>query len=110
MSSPSESEDSDNEEMAKDNPTLVMVDGSTGNKYMRFVDQKGLGKRGDRLRAGQVIGKFGSGEGTEKHLVPPGAGGELVSIADEGDYDDDQVLCVLRDEAGNETRLAAGHY
>ena len=41
---PSESEESQEDEDAKDNPTLVMVDESTGNKYMRTVDQKGIGK------------------------------------------------------------------
>ena len=46
LSSPSESEDTQDEEEAKDNPTLVMVDESTG-KYMRMVDQKGVGKKGD---------------------------------------------------------------
>ena len=47
LSSPSESEDTDGEEEAKENPTFVMVDGSTGNKFMRLVDQKGLGRKGD---------------------------------------------------------------
>jgi V/A-type H+-transporting ATPase subunit A len=43
-----------------------------------------LAKQGDMLRAGQVIGEFGSEDIAEKHLVPPGIGGEVVSIADEG--------------------------
>jgi hypothetical protein len=41
-----------------------------------------LAKQGDMLRAGQVIGEFGSEDIAEKHLVPPGIGGEVVSIAD----------------------------
>ncbi len=69
-----------------------------------------LAKQGDMLRAGQVIGEFGSEDIAEKHLVPPGIGGEVVSIADEGDYHDDEVLCVLRDDEGTETELSAGHY
>ena len=94
---------------------LVAMPGDTVQPGLREEDAvrlsyRPMAKRGDRVRAGQVIGKFGSGEGAGKHLVPPGAGGELVSIADEGDYDDDQVLCVLRDDAGNEMRLDAGHY
>ena len=40
MSSPSEGEDID--ERAADNPAVVMTDESTGNRYMRLVDSKGL--------------------------------------------------------------------
>ena len=40
MSSPSEGEDE--ETRAADNPAVVMTDESTGNRYMRLVDSKGL--------------------------------------------------------------------
>ena len=40
MSSPSEGDDI--EDRAADNPAVVMTDESTGNKYMRLVDSKGL--------------------------------------------------------------------
>ena len=40
MDSPSEEEQ---EEKATEIPALVMVDDSTGNKYMRLVHQKGIG-------------------------------------------------------------------
>ena len=40
MSSPSEGED--DEGRAADNPAVVMTDESTGNRYMRLVDSKGL--------------------------------------------------------------------
>ena len=33
---------------ASDNPMMVMVDESTGNKYMRAVPYKGLGVEGDQ--------------------------------------------------------------
>jgi V/A-type H+-transporting ATPase subunit A len=84
---------------------LVAMPGDTVQPGMREeaaaqLRYRPLAKRGDILRAGQIIGEFGS-EGT---------GGEVVSIADDGDYDDDQVLCVLRDDAGTETELSAGHY
>ena len=32
---------------ASERPMMVMVDESTGNKYMRAVDHKGLGRDGD---------------------------------------------------------------
>jgi V/A-type H+-transporting ATPase subunit A len=69
-----------------------------------------LAKQGDIIRAGQVIGEFRSECVAEKHLVPPGISGEVVSIASEGDYDDHEVLCVMRDDAGTERKLSAGHY
>ena len=40
FSSPSEGEDE--EGRAADNPAVVMTDESTGNRYMRIVDSKGL--------------------------------------------------------------------
>ena len=69
-----------------------------------------MASRGARLQAGGVVGEFRSKGIVEKHLVPPGSGGDIVSIVDEGDYEDDDVLCVMRDgETGNETKLGAGH-
>ena len=35
------------EETASSNPLMVMIDESTGNKYMRAVGQKGLGENGE---------------------------------------------------------------
>ena len=69
-----------------------------------------VAKQGDELRAGQVVGEFGTQGVAEKHLVPPGSGGRVVSIVSEGDYEDDDVLCVLRDDSGAEKQLGAGHY
>jgi V/A-type H+-transporting ATPase subunit A len=65
--------------------------------------------KGDELRPGQVVGEFGTRGVAEKHLVPPGIGGRIVSIVDEGDYEDSHVLCVLRDDEGIERQLGAGH-
>jgi V/A-type H+-transporting ATPase subunit A len=94
---------------------LVAMPGDTVLPGMREVapvtlHYRPLAKKGDVLRPGQVVGEFAGGAITEKHLAPPGVGGEVVSIADEGDYLDDEVLCVLRDDAGAELRLDAGHY
>ena len=47
MSDISESEEEKGEMKASDNPSIVMIDEETGNKYMRIVDQKGLGKNGE---------------------------------------------------------------
>ena len=51
MSDISEFEEEDASDMkASENPSLVMIDDQTGNKCMRMVDQKGLGKEGEMSR------------------------------------------------------------
>lgn len=67
-------------------------------------------KPGDRLVPGQVVGEFQSDGVPETYLVPPGASGQVVSIADEGEHEDGTVLCVLRGESGAELELVAGHH
>ena len=93
---------------------LAAMPGDTVQPGMRetatvSVHYRPVAKQGDHVRPGQLIGDFGSGAVGGKHLVPPGGGGEVVSIASEGDYEDDHVLCVLRDDTGIETQLDAGH-
>ena len=44
MSSSDEEDEEDDQEVDKTHPALVMIDEQTGNKYMRIVDQKGLGE------------------------------------------------------------------
>jgi V/A-type H+-transporting ATPase subunit A len=64
---------------------------------------------GESLGAGQPFGAIDGGHIEEKCLVPPGISGEVVSVAGEGDYRDDETLCVLRDVAGQEIALSSGH-
>ena len=94
---------------------LATMPGDTVQPGMREEQLAGLSyrplaKQGDRLRAGQVIGEFGAEDAAEKHLVPPGIAGEVVAIAAAGHYEAGEVLCVLRDDGGNETPISAGHY
>ena len=94
---------------------LATMPGDTVQPGMReaapmTLHYRPVAKQGDPLRPGQLIGEFDSGGVTGKHLVPPGVGGEVVSIVAEGDYEDDRTLCVLRDASGAETQLDAGHY
>ncbi len=94
---------------------LAAMPGVTVQPGMRDAEPAVLGyrpraRKGERLGPGQVVGEFGSGALAEKHLVPPGMAGEIVSIVAAGDYRDDEVLCVLRADDGKETQLAAGHY
>jgi V/A-type H+-transporting ATPase subunit A len=69
-----------------------------------------LVKRGARVEPGQVVGEFDSENLVEQHLLPPGVGGELVSIVREGEYGDADVLCVVRGDAGTEWELRAGQF
>ena len=94
---------------------LATMPGETVQPGIREEEVAGLCYRplvkvGDRLRGGQLIGEFGAEDIAGKHLVPPGIAGEVVSIAAAGDCDDNEVLCVLRDDSGNETPISAGHY
>jgi V/A-type H+-transporting ATPase subunit A len=63
---------------------------------------------GDRVAEGQVVGNFVSGRLEEKCLVPPGVSGEIVSIVAAGEYDDNETLYVLRNEAGEDIALTSG--
>ena len=88
----------------------VVVQPGMRETPVKDVHYRPVASEGDRLQAGQVIGEFCSNGIVEKHLVPPGTSGEIVSLAGEGSYRDDDVLCVLRDDNGNETELGTGHH
>ncbi len=62
----------------------------------RFVPLAGLG---DRLAGGAAFGRVENAAGTLQHaMVPPRCpGGEVVEIATEGVYRDDEIVCRLRD-------------
>ena len=93
---------------------LASMPGDTVQPGMREeaalqVHYRPLVKPGARVESGHVIGEFDSANIAEKHLVPPGVSGEVVSIVSESDYGDDEVLCVLRTDTGDERELSAGH-
>ena len=66
---------------------------------------------GEKLTAGGTLGELDNGTDTiQRCLVPPDVpGGEVVEIADAGEYRDDQVLCRLREGTGRVHELAMGH-
>jgi len=68
-----------------------------------------LVKAGDSLRQGQVVGEFDEQPVVSKLLVPPGIGGDVLSVVGPGRYRDDATLCVLRDADGRNVELSAGH-
>ena len=59
---------------------------------------------GDEIRAGQQIGTVPEFSFTHKILVPPGKGGTIESVVDEGDYTVDDPVAVLED--GTELKMA----
>jgi V/A-type H+-transporting ATPase subunit A len=65
--------------------------------------------RGEWLRPGDIAGEFAGRGIVEKHLVPPGVSGKVISVVTAGEYRDDEMLCVLANETGDEMPLTAGH-
>ena len=45
--SSSEDESGDEDQQEETHPAIVMLDEETGNRYMRIVDQKGFGSKGE---------------------------------------------------------------
>ena len=63
---------------------------------------------GEHAGAGAKLGDINLGHVRGQCLVPPDAGGVIVSIVEAGDYADDATLCVLRDDEGREHPVTAG--
>jgi V/A-type H+-transporting ATPase subunit A len=66
---------------------------------------------GERLAPGAVLGEVENGTGTvQRCLVPPDVPeGEVVEIADAGEYRDDEAVCRLRDAEAQTHELTMGH-
>ena len=64
---------------------------------------------GASVEAGQIIGEFDTPNACEKYLVPPGIAGKVERIVREGEYRDDETLCVLVDAGGSKIPLSSGH-
>lgn len=67
-------------------------------------------KVGDVLGRGAVIGTVEETEIiTHRILLPPNVSGEVVWIADAGDYNVVEPICKVKDEAGEEHEVAMSH-
>ena len=65
-----------------------------------------VAKPGDLLGPGDVIGTVQETNAIlHKIMLPPKMKGEVLSIIEEGDYNVDEVVCVLRDDKGKEQQL-----
>lgn len=66
---------------------------------------------GDHVRGGAVLGNIHSGfSRPQRCLLPPDIHGEIVEIASEGQYRDDETICVVRDPLGEQHDVAMSHY
>ncbi len=66
---------------------------------------------GDRLGSGAPFATVQPPEGLAQHcLVPPAVSGEVISIAEAGDYFEDRPVLQLRDEKGRMHEVAMRHY
>lgn len=91
-----------------DMPGDTVQSGMQANVHDQLSFDPGVA-RGDRVSPGQVIGTAAMSRFTEKVLSPPFLSGEVVSIVAAGVYADNDTLCVLRTESGDELSVAAGH-
>ncbi len=80
----------------------VEVDPLPRDKRWHFVPRV---KPGDRVVEGDIIGTVQETPIVEHRImVPPGLGGTVEHI-EEGDFTVEDVVCVLRDDGGNEVKL-----
>ncbi len=75
----------------------------------RFPFQPGV-RPGESLGPGAVFGTVQPPEGfVQRCLLPPGVGGEVLSIAPPGEYPDDRTLLQIRDAGGGLHDIAMCH-
>ncbi|WP_456466802.1 ATP synthase subunit A [Methanopyrus sp.] len=60
-------------------------------------------KEGDKVEEGDILGTVPETELIEHRImVPPGISGEVIEIADEGEYTVEETIAVIEDEEGEE--------
>jgi V/A-type H+-transporting ATPase subunit A len=65
---------------------------------------------GERLKPGAVIGSVSRADArAQRALVPPDRAGAVTMIAAAGEYPEDAVVCVLRDDRGASHELTLSH-
>jgi len=76
-------------------------------KRFRFTP---LAEVGQQLSAGASVGRLQAEVGkAQLCLVPPDAGGEVVSVAAPGEYAEDQTVCTLLAADGNRRDITMSH-
>jgi V/A-type H+-transporting ATPase subunit A len=65
---------------------------------------------GQHLAAGSIFGSVHRSDArSQRCIVPPGCEGEVVSVVDAGDYDEDHPLLRIRCATGDEREIAMAH-
>lgn len=68
-------------------------------------------KEGEYLSAGEVFGTVRRTDAIpQRCLVPPDHEGEVISIAQCGEYSEDHPVCVLRNSKGKHVEIAMSHH
>jgi len=64
-------------------------------------------KRGELVAGGAIIGSAANQHGRlQSVLVPPGISGQVASVVDKGEYDDEEPICVVRTSGDKEYPVA----
>ncbi|MGD8568869.1 MAG: V-type ATP synthase subunit A [Gammaproteobacteria bacterium] len=67
-------------------------------------------KTNDMVTEGAEIGTVANQHGkSQSVLVPPGIAGKVTQVVDQGDYDDDQPVCVVQTADGEQHPVAMSH-
>ncbi|WP_455366239.1 V-type ATP synthase subunit A [Kaarinaea lacus] len=67
-------------------------------------------RKGELLSGGAIIGAATNQDGRlQSVLVSPGISGQVTTIVDKGEYDDEQSVCVLKTTDGEEHPVAMSH-
>ena len=92
----------------RDGPVVVAtgVDQSAATENLSFEP---IVVEGDRLAPGQSFGNVRCGDRRLGCTAAPGVSGKVEKIADAGNYDVEQTVCVLRNDAGERHDVAIGH-
>ena len=65
---------------------------------------------GQQLATGSIFGSIHRADArSQRCLVPPGCEGEVVSVVDPGDYDEDHPLLLMRCTTGDEREISMAH-
>ena len=91
-----------------DMPGDTIQSGMKTDVHDRFAFEPVV-RPGDHVAPGQAIGNAAMSHFTERVLSPPEMSGNVVSVVAAGDYADNDALCVLRTEPGEELHVTAGN-
>lgn len=67
-------------------------------------------RSGDLAAAGAILGTATAEGGRRQSvLVPPNVSGKVIDVVDEGEYNDEQTVCTIKSDTGEEHQVAMSH-